>query len=272
MTLRFLAASLGIMVALGLGGVASAQEETGSAKAPQDGKASADQEKAGATKGKSAKAKMTKGKSKKASASKSASEKADVDTVKTEKATFGGGCFWCLEAVFERLPGVKSVISGYAGGTLPNPNYYQVGTGETGHAEVVQIEYDPKVISFEQLLDVFWHSHDPTTLNRQGPDEGTQYRSIILYHNEDQKKAALKSYEKLTAARAFGSPIVTQLVPLKKFYPAERYHQNYFRNHPDEAYCQMYIVPKVLKLQQLQLQPPQSASDPLKSPSAPAPR
>jgi peptide-methionine (S)-S-oxide reductase len=279
MSAPFLAVSLGIMVALAFGGGAPAQ-------APQEEKAAASQEKtdaaqgqskkASAAKEKSARAKTTKGKSKNASATRDKSEKANVEPVTTEKATFGGGCFWCMEAVFEQVPGVKSVVSGYAGGTVPRPNYEQVCTGLTGHAEVVQITYDPKVVSYEQLLDIFFHTHDPTTVNRQGPDEGTQYRSIILYHNDEQKQAALKMYEKLTASRAFPAPIVTQLVPLKKFYPAEKYHQNYFRNHPEADYCQIYIVPKLYKLQNLQLQKrfeqSQSASDPLKSATDPGPR
>lgn len=168
--------------------------------------------------------------------------------VKTEIATFGGGCFWCLEAVFEKIPGVKTVISGYAGGSVPNPSYEMVSSGETGHAEVVQIEYDPEAVTYDKLLDVFWACHNPTTLNAQGPDFGTQYRSIILYGNDAQKKAAEKSYQKLTASRAFPSPIVTQLVPLEQFYPAEPYHQDYYRKHKNAAYCQINITPKLKKL------------------------
>jgi peptide-methionine (S)-S-oxide reductase len=164
-----------------------------------------------------------------------------------EKATFGGGCFWCMEAVFERIPGVKSVVSGFAGGHVPNPTYEMVGTGLTGHAEVIQITYDPSIVSFDKLLGVFWTAHDPTTLNSQGPDYGPQYRSIILYHDEDQKAAALKQYRELMAHRGRRSPIVTELVPLTEFYPAEAYHQDYFRNHPDSDYSQMYIVPKLRK-------------------------
>jgi peptide-methionine (S)-S-oxide reductase len=171
-----------------------------------------------------------------------------VDPKTTALATFGGGCFWCLEAVFERIPGVKSVVSGYAGGAVPNPTYQQVCTGMTGHAEVVQIEYFPAVVSFDTLLDYFWECHDPTTLNRQGPDVGTQYRSIILYHDLTQKEAAEKSYEQLTKARKFRSPIVTQLVPLITFYLAEPYHQDYFRKHPRDPYCRVQIPPKLKKL------------------------
>jgi peptide-methionine (S)-S-oxide reductase len=169
---------------------------------------------------------------------------------KIEKATFGGGCFWCMEAVFERIPGVKSVVSGYAGGHVPNPTYHMVGTGLTGHAEVIQIEYDPSVITFDKLLKFFWSSHDPTTLNSQGPDFGTQYRSIILYHDEDQKKIAQQQYRELMAHRARKSPIVTELVPFTEFYPAEAYHQDYYRNHPYDDYSQIYIVPKLRKLRQ----------------------
>jgi peptide-methionine (S)-S-oxide reductase len=152
---------------------------------------------------------------------------------KLEKATFGAGCFWHVEHEFEWLPGVKSAVSGYAGGHVPNPTYEMVHEGDTGHAEVVQVEYDPSVITYEQLLKVFWHGHDPTQWNRQGPDEGPQYRSVIFYHNEEQKKAALKSYRELTAARAYRAPIVTQLMPMKTFYRAEDYHQNYYGGKDD---------------------------------------
>jgi peptide-methionine (S)-S-oxide reductase len=169
---------------------------------------------------------------------------------KIEKATFGGGCFWCMEAVFERVPGVKSVVSGFSGGNVPSPTYEMVCTGLTGHAEVVQIEYDPVVVTYDKLLKVFWSAHDPTTLNSQGPDFGTQYRSIILYHDEEQKKAAQKSYRELSARRAHRSPIVTELVPFVEFYPADLHHQDYYRNHPDSDYSQMYIEPKVRKLRQ----------------------
>ncbi len=154
---------------------------------------------------------------------------------KLEKATFGAGCFWHVEAEFEWLPGVKSAVSGYAGGSVPYPAYEQVHEGDTGHAEVVQVEYDPSVITYEQLLKVFWHGHDPTQWNRQGPDVGTQYRSVIFYHNEAQRKAALKSYRELTAARVYRGPIVTQLMPMKTFYRAEEYHQNYYGGQPDQA-------------------------------------
>lgn len=163
-----------------------------------------------------------------------------------EKATFGGGCFWCVEAVYERLPGVQSVISGYAGGTKPNPTYDEVCTGKTGHAEVAQITFDPAKITFEKLLDMFWQAHDPTTLNRQGADVGTQYRSVIFYHNDQQKAAAEKS--KIEAQKSFGDPIVTEIQPLKEFYPAENYHQDYYRNHTNAPYCTFIIKPKLKKL------------------------
>jgi peptide-methionine (S)-S-oxide reductase len=165
---------------------------------------------------------------------------------KLETATFGGGCFWCAEAVFQRIPGVKSVVSGFAGGTTPNPSYEEVCTGDTGHAEVVQITFDPSVITYDKLLEIFWEAHDPTTLNRQGADAGTQYRSIILYSNDAQKAAAEKS--KAEAAKHFSSPIVTQIVPLTKFYPAEEYHQNYYNQHKGQGYCQFVIGPKLRKL------------------------
>ena len=163
-----------------------------------------------------------------------------------ELATLGGGCFWCVEAVFERLDGVKSVTSGYAGGNTDNPTYKEICSGGTGHAEVAQIEYDPKKVSFEELLDLFWQAHDPTTLNRQGADVGTQYRSIILYHSEAQKLAAEKS--KKTVAEKLSRPIVTEIVPLTKFYAAESYHQDYFRNNARAPYCTMVIQPKLDKL------------------------
>jgi peptide-methionine (S)-S-oxide reductase len=170
-----------------------------------------------------------------------------TSTNQTETATLGGGCFWCTEAIYQMLPGVKSVTSGYAGGTTENPTYKQVCSGETGHAEVIQIEFDPKVISYEKILNAFWDAHDPTTLNRQGYDSGTQYRSIILYNSEAQHAAAVKS--KTEAQKRFKDPIVTEIVPLKKFYKAEGYHQNYFQNNPNQPYCQAVIRPKVEKFE-----------------------
>ena len=168
-------------------------------------------------------------------------------TNKTETAILGGGCFWCTEALFEMLPGVKSVASGYAGGTKENPTYKEVCAGTTGHAEVIQVEYDPKVVSYEKILETFWEAHDPTTLNRQGRDYGTQYRSIILYGSEAQKLAAEKS--KAEAQKHFSQPIVTEIVPLKHFYKAEGYHQEYYRNNPNGGYCQAVIRPKVEKFE-----------------------
>ena len=168
-------------------------------------------------------------------------------TNQIEVATLGGGCFWCMDAVFKLVPGVKSVTCGYAGGHTANPSYEQVCTGETGHAEVVQIKFDPKVVSYEKILDTFWHSHNPTTLNRQGADVGTQYRSIILYENEAQKAEATKSLKMEQAE--LSKPITTQIVPLKHFYRAEEYHQDYFSKNPDKAYCQLVIRPKVEKIE-----------------------
>ena len=165
----------------------------------------------------------------------------------TQLATFGGGCFWCLEAVFERFAGVQSVTSGYAGGHTTNPTYKQVCNGDTGHAEVVQIKFDPAQIRYEQLLEIFWEIHDPTSPNRQGADEGTQYRSIILYQDETQKRAVEKS--KAAAATRFKDPIVTEIVPLKQFYAAEAYHQDYYRNNPRYPYCAVVISPKLKKLE-----------------------
>lgn len=173
-----------------------------------------------------------------------------TETNKTELATFGGGCFWCIEAVFERLPGVKGATSGYAGGHKENPTYEQVVAHTTGHAEVVQIEFEPAKISYEKLLDWFWEAHDPTTLNRQGNDVGDQYRSIILYHNDAQKQVAEKS--KAAAAKNFPSPIVTTIEPLTKFYKAEVSHQDYYRLNPGAGYCRVVIKPKLDKLEKKQ--------------------
>ncbi|TAL02910.1 MAG: peptide-methionine (S)-S-oxide reductase [Verrucomicrobia bacterium] len=170
-----------------------------------------------------------------------------TQTNQTELATLGGGCFWCLEAVFQMLPGVKSVTSGYAGGTKDHPTYREVCSGNTGHAEVIQVAFDPAKTSYEKILETFWEVHDPTTLNYQGHDHGTQYRSIILYHSDAQKLTAEKS--KAAAQKELSKPIVTEIVPLKKFFPAEDYHQNYFREHPEEGYCQIVIRPKVEKFE-----------------------
>ena len=170
-----------------------------------------------------------------------------MNTNKTELATFGGGCFWCMEAVFERLPGIISVTSGFAGGHTDNPTYHEVCGGDTGHAEVTQIQFDPAKITYAKLLEVFWQAHDPTTLNRQGADEGTQYRSIILFHDEKQKLLAEKS--KLEAQQNFKHPIVTEIAPFKKFFKAEDYHQGYYDANTSAPYCQAVIAPKLEKLE-----------------------
>ena len=164
-----------------------------------------------------------------------------------EVATLGGGCFWCLEAVFEQMHGVKRVMSGYSGGTVPRPSYQQVCGGDTGHAEVVQVTFDPAETSYREVLEVFFGTHDPTTLNRQGADVGTQYRSVIFYHSAEQKKAAEQLVAELSAAGIWGRPLVTQVVPFTAFYPAEDYHQGYFRQNTGQPYCQAVIAPKVAK-------------------------
>lgn len=162
-------------------------------------------------------------------------------------ATLGGGCFWCIEAVFDELEGIEDVISGYAGGHKENPTYQEVCTGTTGHAEVVQIKFDPDVISYEDILRVFFSVHDPTTLNRQGNDIGTQYRSVIFYHSEEQKKAAEKIIQEISEAKIYKDPIVTELTEFKNFYPAEDYHQEYFARNPYQPYCMAVVAPKVAK-------------------------
>lgn len=167
------------------------------------------------------------------------------------KATFGAGCFWCVEAVFQRLDGVKSVVSGYSGGHVENPTYRQVVSGETGHAEVIQISYDPEVITYASLLEIFWMTHDPTTLNRQGADVGTQYRSAVFYHNEDQRKLAEHYKSKIDQARVYDNPIVTKITEFDAFYEAEEYHQNYYNNNPNQAYCTFVIRPKIEKLKEV---------------------
>lgn len=163
-------------------------------------------------------------------------------------ATFGGGCFWCVEAVFERVPGVHGVTSGYKGGDVPDPTYRRVSTGRSGHAEVVRIEYDPAVVSYETLLDLFWQAHDPTQLNRQGADVGTQYRSVIFYHDEAQREAAIASRDRLAAAGTYTRPIVTEIAPASEFYEAEEYHQDYYRRNPRAQYSRWVIAPKLEKL------------------------
>jgi len=164
------------------------------------------------------------------------------------KATFANGCFWCTEAIFARLDGVKSVVPGYSGGMVENPSYEQVCTGKTGHAEAAQIEFDPDVVSFEKLLDVFWHTHDPTTLNRQGNDVGTQYRSAIFYHDDEQKQAAEKSKRELEEQHVFQDSVVTEIAPLTKFYPAEDHHKKYYDQNKDVPYCRFVIDPKIEKM------------------------
>ncbi len=165
-----------------------------------------------------------------------------------DTATFGAGCFWCVEAVFQRLRGVDTVVSGYSGGKISQPTYREVSSGLTGHAEVVQITYDPSVISYEQLLEVFFYTHDPTTLNRQGADEGTQYRSVIYYYNEAQRVAAEKVKIKVDASKVYEQKIVTEITAFDRFYPAEDYHQGYFNSNGSQPYCRVVIAPKVGKL------------------------
>lgn len=167
-----------------------------------------------------------------------------------EVATLGGGCYWCLEAVFEQLRGVDKVESGFSGGAVANPSYRQVCGGGTGHAEVVQITFDPAVLSYRELLEVFFATHDPTTLNRQGPDAGTQYRSAIFYHTPEQKQTAEQVIAALNAAEIWDRPIVTEVVPFRAFYRAEDYHQGYFRANPEQGYCQAVVAPKVAKFRQ----------------------
>ena len=168
-----------------------------------------------------------------------------------DSATFGNGCFWCSEAIFGRLKGVLSVIPGYAGGHTKNPTYEEVCTGNTGYAEVVKIDFNPEIISYRELLEVFWKTHDPTTLNRQGADVGTQYRSVIFFHNEKQKKTAEHYKEELQKAKIWQKPIVTEISPLTSFYPAEDYHKKYYENNPAQGYCNFVITPKVEKFEKI---------------------
>ena len=165
-----------------------------------------------------------------------------------EQATFGAGCFWCVEAIFERLEGVVDVRSGYTGGKIENPTYDDVCSGKTGHVEVVQVDYNPQIIGFKQLLDIFWKSHDPTTLNRQGGDTGTQYRSAVFYHSDKQRVIAEKSKKKADRSNLYEHPIVTEITRLSTFYPAEEYHQDYYRQNTNSQYCQVVIQPKLKKL------------------------
>jgi peptide-methionine (S)-S-oxide reductase len=168
-------------------------------------------------------------------------------SISTEVATLGGGCFWCTEAVYQELEGVLKVESGYAGGTTPNPTYQQICTGNTGYAEVIQVTYDPAKITYQDILDVFWRTHDPTTLNRQGADRGTQYRSVIFYHNDEQQAIAEQSRTETDQSDLWSDPIVTEISPLDTFYKAEDYHQNYYRNNPAQPYCMVVIAPKMDK-------------------------
>ena len=166
-------------------------------------------------------------------------------------ATFGSGCFWCTEAVFQQLKGVERVVSGYSGGASQNPTYEDICTGGTGHAEVIQVTYDPQVVKYDELLEVFWKTHDPTTLNRQGNDVGTQYRSVVFYHDEEQRRLAEHYKLRLDAAGIFRGPIVTEISPLATFYPAENYHQNYFQDNSRQPYCSFVIRPKLEKLREV---------------------
>jgi peptide-methionine (S)-S-oxide reductase len=175
-------------------------------------------------------------------------EEAVLDSGKFERATFGAGCFWCTEAVFQQLKGVQSVVSGYSGGHVPNPTYRQVTSGATGHAEVTQIAFDPNVISFADLLEVFWQTHDPTTLDRQGNDVGPQYRSAIFYHSDEQRRLAEHYKQKLDESGGFDAPIITEIAPFTEFYRAESYHQNYFDENPNQPYCAAIVRPKVEKV------------------------
>lgn len=169
----------------------------------------------------------------------------------TETATFGGGCFWCTEAIFKSLKGVETVESGYSGGQTINPTYKEVCTGETGHAEVVQITFNPNVISFRELLEVFWGTHDPTSLNRQGADSGTQYRSVVFYHSQQQKETAEKYKAELNKENVYNKPVITEITAFDHFYKAENYHQNYFANNRSQGYCQFVIVPKIDKFRKI---------------------
>lgn len=165
--------------------------------------------------------------------------------------TFGSGCFWCSQAVFERVDGVVSATAGYSGGDVPHPTYEQVCTGKTGHAEVVQVVYNPRKVSLEKLLEIFWKTHDPTTLNRQGADVGTQYRSVIFYHNEKQKAVAEALKKRLEEEKIWADPVVTEISPFKNFYPAEKYHQDYYQKNPSAGYCQFVITPKLEKFEKI---------------------
>jgi len=177
-------------------------------------------------------------------------ESKSLENNQLKAATLGAGCFWCVEAVFQQLKGVKEVTSGYSGGHIKNPSYKEVVRGNTGHAESVQIKYDPNMVGFEKILDVFWKTHDPTTLNRQGADIGPQYRSVIFYHNQEQKEIAEQSKEKMEQSGYFNDPIVTAIDPYRNFYVAEDYHQDFYKNNPNQPYCRFNIDPKMEKMQE----------------------
>lgn len=174
-----------------------------------------------------------------------------TENVKTDTATFGSGCFWCTEAIFERVNGVLDVVSGYSGGHVDNPTYEEVCNGTTGHAECTQITFNPDIISYDELLEIFWKTHDPTTLNRQGNDVGTQYRSVIFFHNEEQKQKAEYYKQKLGDEKIWKDPIVTEISPSTKFYKAEKYHQDYYENNPYQGYCAFVITPKIEKFEKV---------------------
>jgi peptide-methionine (S)-S-oxide reductase len=181
-------------------------------------------------------------------------EESRIDKLKRlEVATLGGGCFWCTEAVFSQLKGVQKVEPGYSGGEVENPSYEQVSTGRTGHAEAVQVTFDPDVISFKEILQIFFSTHDPTTLNRQGPDLGTQYRSVIFYHDDEQRAIAEQVMKEISEQGIFDAPLVTRVEPFKAFYEAEDYHKDYFKRHQGQAYCTLVIAPKIAKLRELYL-------------------
>jgi peptide-methionine (S)-S-oxide reductase len=230
MALRFSASTIAILLVLGLPGRARAEDPA----APESARPPVESAPAGEKT--PAKTAAAEGKAEPARPKPKPGE--------LQMATFGGGCFWCIEAVFDQVPGVRMAVSGYAGGFVPSPTYEMVSTGTTGHAEVVQVVFEPAVVSYEKLLEVFWRSHNPTTPNAQGPDSGPQYRSIILYHNEDQKKAAENVYKALKARKVLKGVVVTELVPFTGFYPAEAYHQDYYFNHPLDPYSMVYIAPK----------------------------
>lgn len=174
-----------------------------------------------------------------------------TENIRTDTATFGSGCFWCTEAIFERVNGVINVVSGYSGGHVNNPTYEEVCSGSTGHAECTQITFNPDIISYDELLEIFWKTHDPTTLNRQGNDVGTQYRSVVFYHNEEQKQKAEYYKKKLEEEKIWEDPIVTEISPVTKFFIAEKYHQNYYENNPYQGYCAYVITPKIEKFEKV---------------------